>query len=61
MAEIVNLRRARKARMRQCKEAEAAAARAKFGMTKIARAQKDAEAEKLARTIDAHKLDKPEE
>jgi hypothetical protein len=61
MAEIVNLRRARKAKARQTKETEAAANRAKFGASKTERALTEAEVEKLAHTIDAHKLDKPEE
>jgi hypothetical protein len=61
MAQIVNLRKARKAKARQTKEAEAEANRAKFGMTKIERAQNYAEAEKLEQHLDAHKLDTPKE
>ena len=61
MAEIVNLRRARKAKTLKEKEIEAAANRAKFGATKLERALTEAETEKLAKTTDAHKLDRPEE
>jgi hypothetical protein len=59
MAEIVNLRRARKAVVRREKEAEAAANRAKYGLTKGERARKNAEAEKLVRALDARRLDEP--
>jgi hypothetical protein len=52
MAEIVNLRSARKARARVEKEAEAAANRAKFGRSK---AEKQAEAAQQA--LDAAKLE----
>lgn len=55
MAEIVNLRQARKAKARAGKEAEAAANRAKFGRSK---AEKDLEAarRKLAdKAVEAHK------
>ena len=52
MAEIINLRQARKAKARTVKEADAAANRAKFGRTK---AEKDAEAAQTA--LDVAKLD----
>jgi hypothetical protein len=61
MAEIINLRQAKKAKARQTKETEAAANRAKFGAPKAERRRTEAEAEKLAQTLDAHKLDRPEE
>ena len=48
MAEIVNLRIARKARKRADKETQAAANRAKFGQTK---AQKDANRIERDRTV----------
>ena len=57
MAEIVNLRQARKAKARAGKEADAAANRAKFGRTK---AEKQAEAAKAAladKALDGHKRD----
>ena len=55
MAEIVNLRQARKAKARAGKEAEAATNRAKFGRTK---AQKVIEAAKKSiedKRLDGHK------
>ena len=58
MAEIVNLRRARKARARDAKAAEADANRTKHGIAKPVRDLAKARAEKDKRTADAHKLDK---
>jgi Domain of unknown function (DUF4169) len=52
MAEIVNLRQARKARARAEKEALAAANRAKFGRSKAER-----EAEAAKRDLAEHQLD----
>ena len=55
MAEIVNLRQARKGKARGDKEAQAAANRAKFGRSK---AEKDVEAAKQAladRALEGHK------
>jgi len=57
MAEIVNLRQARKAKARSEKDDAAAANRAKFGRTK---AEKQAEAAKAAlatKALDGHKRD----
>ena len=57
MAEIVNLRQARKAKARTGKEAEAATNRAKFGRTK---AEKQVEAAKKSiedKRLDGHKRD----
>jgi hypothetical protein len=57
MADIVNLRTARKRKARDAKDAQAAENRAKFGRTK---AEKDLEKAKTAleaRRIDAHKRD----
>jgi len=55
MAGIVNLRQARKAKVRADREAEAAANRAKFGRTKAER-ELDAARQKLAdKAIEAHK------
>jgi hypothetical protein len=52
MTEIVNLRQARKRAERMRKEAEAAANRAKHGMTKAERAQIEAEETRANRTLD---------
>lgn len=57
MVEIVNLRRARKTKARQDKEAEAEANRVKFGVAKSVRDLAEARAEKDVRKIEAHKLD----
>ncbi len=61
MAEIINLRRARKAQQRADAAGKADANRAKFGRT---RAEKEAEAkraEKTRRTLDAHRREDPGE
>ena len=55
MAEIINLRRARKTRARDAASAEAAGNRALFGQTKPARAAQTAEAARLARALDGAK------
>jgi len=57
MAEIVNLRRARKAKARDAKAAEADANRTKHGIAKPVRDLAKARAEKEKRAADAHKLD----
>jgi hypothetical protein len=58
VAEIVNLRRARKAKARDAKAAEADANRTKHGIAKPLRDLAKARAEKDKRATDAHKLDK---
>jgi hypothetical protein len=60
MAEIVNLRRARKAKARAEKAAEADASRTKHGVAKSVRDLAKARTEKELRDVDARKLDKPE-
>jgi hypothetical protein len=57
MAEIVNLRRARKAKSRAEKDRAADANRAKFGTAKSERNLAKARAEKAARDTDSHRLD----
>lgn len=59
MAEIVNLRRARKARDRAAAERQAQANRARFGRSKAERAQVDAERGRTARTLDGARRDEP--
>ena len=58
MAEIINLRRARKAKARDAKAADADAARAKHGVAKPVRELAKARKDKAARDIDGAKLDK---
>ncbi|HVZ13386.1 MAG TPA: DUF4169 family protein [Bauldia sp.] len=61
MAEIINLRRARKAHRRTEAAGKAEANRAKFGRT---RAEKEAEtkrAEQMRRALDAHRRDDADE
>ena len=58
MAEIVNLRRARKAKARDERSREAGANRAKHGTAKPARDLAKARAEKEARDLDAQRLDR---
>jgi len=55
MAEIVNLRQARKAKARAEKEAEAAANRAKFGQTKAERSAEEARRKLAEKQLDSHK------
>jgi ApbE superfamily uncharacterized protein (UPF0280 family) len=60
MGDVVNLRRARKARQRADREATAAANRVAFGRDKIERretALKNAQAE---RSLDGHRRDTPD-
>jgi len=58
MAEIVNLRRARKDKARQQRESEADANRRRFGRTKAEKAaDKDAQ-ERTQRDIDGKKIDR---
>jgi len=58
MGEVINLRQARKAKARAEKEAKAQENRARFGRTR-AEKQRDADAaERGARTLEGHRLDK---
>jgi hypothetical protein len=57
MADIVNLRRAKKAKARAAKEKEAEANRATFGTPKPLRELAKARREKERRHVDAHKRD----
>jgi len=52
MADIVNLRQARKARDRKAAEQAAAEARVRHGRTKGQRAKEQMDAERLARALD---------
>jgi hypothetical protein len=57
MAELVNLRRARKARDRADAEKAAEANRRKFGRSKAERAQADAETDRAAREHAGRKIE----
>jgi hypothetical protein len=57
MAELINLRLARKAKRRAETEARAAANRARFGETGGVKAQRKAEAERMARQLDGARRD----
>jgi Domain of unknown function (DUF4169) len=61
MAEIVNLRRARKAKERRRAETEAAANRAAFGVPKALKQEARAERELQQRRLEDHKLANPSE
>ncbi|MET3891465.1 regulator of protease activity HflC (stomatin/prohibitin superfamily) [Bosea sp. OAE506] len=61
MAEIVNLRRARKQRARQEAEQQAQQNRIAFGRTKAERSLTEAERDKAARTLDGHRLAPPDD
>lgn len=55
MAEIVNLRRARKERQRAGREEEAAARRRRFGRTKQDKAAEEAERVRKTRLLEGHR------
>lgn len=57
MAELVNLRAARKARDRAARKAEADANAVKFGRSKADKKCEAAEAEKARRDLDGHARD----
>jgi len=61
MSEIVNLRRARKAKTRRAKEVVAEASRAEHGVSKSAHKLAKARIEKSKRDVDAHRLENGEE
>jgi hypothetical protein len=58
MAEIVNLRRARKDKARQQRESEADANRRRFGRTKAEKADDKDARERAQREIDGKKIDR---
>lgn len=60
MAEIINLRQARKAKAKAGKDAAAEANRLKHGQTKAARQERQAGAELAKRRLDGHRL-RPDE
>ncbi len=57
MGDVINLRRARKARERSAAEQAAAEARARHGRTKSERALQEAEAERLARHVEQSRIE----
>ena len=57
-AELINLRRARKAKARAEREQDAAERRRQFGRSKAEKTTEAAERAQAARAIEAHKLDK---
>ena len=61
MAEIINLRKARKARARAAKDEKAAENRAKHGQPKVERSLTEASKELLDRKLDAHRRDDGDE
>jgi hypothetical protein len=54
-ADVINLRRARKAKARSGKDRTAAASRAAFGRTKAEKTQSAAERERHLRSLEAHR------
>lgn len=57
MGEVVNLRRAKKAKARAAADADAARNRAKFGRSKSDKALTKAEREAESRKLDGHRRD----
>ncbi|MRX51981.1 DUF4169 family protein [Paracoccus sp. S-4012] len=60
-AKVVNLRRARKAKDRAAKAREADANAARHGLTKAERAGLEAQAGRLARALDGHRRETPDD
>jgi hypothetical protein len=58
MAELINLRRVRKSKARSEAETQAAANRARSGVSKALRTQAKDETERAKRATEAHKLEK---
>lgn len=56
-ADVVNLRRARKAKSRDERGKEAAANSIRFGRTKAEKAKQTAETERVARRLEGHRRD----
>lgn len=61
MAEIINLKRARKQKARQESEAQAEQNRISFGRSKAERRLSEAERDKASRLLDGHRLVKEDE
>jgi hypothetical protein len=59
-ADVVNLRRARKAKGRSEREAAADRNRARFGRSKAEKEKDAAERARAERALEAHRRDKPE-
>lgn len=59
-ADIVNLRRARKAKARVGREQQAAENRVKFGRSKAEREREEGIADLSRRRLDGHKRDEPD-
>lgn len=57
MGDLVNLRQVRKQKQRKTREADAAAIREKFGLTKSEKQKSDAERELASKSLDGHKRD----
>lgn len=58
-AEVVNLRRLRKARLRQDQDIAAAANRVKHGRTQAERERQTSEAERADKLLDGHRREDP--
>jgi hypothetical protein len=61
MGELLNLRRARKAKARLEAEKKASANRTHFGVSRQAHELSETEAGKRLKTLEAHRLEKPED
>jgi hypothetical protein len=61
MGDLVNLRQARKRREREREASAGAENRVVHGMTKAERKKAEREREKAARSLDSHRLDRPDD
>lgn len=59
MADIVNLNKKRKRKVREAAEKQAAANRVRFGRTKAEKVRDEAEAERERRDLDGHRIEDP--
>jgi len=57
MADVINLRRAHKAKDRDAREREAAEKRRRFGLTRVEKEPEAARRERALRAIDGHRRD----
>jgi len=61
MGDVVNLRQARKRRGREALARASAEMRIAFGMTKTQRRRVETEREKAERSLDSHRLERPDD
>jgi hypothetical protein len=61
MGELINLRRARKSRLRTEKDAQASENRMKFGLTRLEKTEQAKRTERESKALDGHRLSSRED